>query len=213
MKTIETLITDIKNNNEKSKKLRSSIYQQQEELMDKVRIALEEKGIELEPKQNRLYGGDTDITIGNDYESNYRVRIYFSSGNFRIELPPVFKTPNAHIQFVIYDVLAKFQDEVMDIQLDIANEYLIDRYSDKNELIDMITDKLVSSLLEGGKIKADGKSYEYVETIKGRVVVNINKVVMYGNEKQTETKSYFPSKLKDIFRSSADKMADTMIKN
>lgn len=207
MKTIETLITDIKNNTEKSNNLRMSITQQKENLMGKVRIALEKEGLELQPK----WHNDTDITIGKDIHRN--IRISLGGGNFRVDFPIIWKEPNAHIQFVIFAVLAKFQDEVMDIQLDIVNENTIERNDGKNELVDMITDKLVASLLEGGKIKVDGKSYEYVETIKGRVVVNINKIVMYGNETQTETKSYFPSKLKDIFRSSADKMADTMIKN
>jgi hypothetical protein len=104
-------------------------------------------------------------------------------------------------------------DEVMDIQLDIVNDTNMDRQDGKMELIDMIADNMVSSLLEGNCIQADSKSYKYIETIKGRIVVKITKIIMYGNEPESETKSYFPSKLKDIFRSSAHKKADTLIKN
>jgi hypothetical protein len=207
MKTIETLITDIKKNTEKSNNLRMSITQQKENLMGKVRIALEKEGLELQPK----WHNDNDITIGNDLHRN--IRVSFTGGNFRVDFPPIYKQPNAHIQFVIFAVLAKFQDEVMDIQLDIVNDTNMDRQDGKMELIDMIADNMVSSLLEGNCIQADSKSYKYIETIKGRIVVKITKIIMYGNEPESETKSYFPSKLKDIFRSSAHKKADTLIKN
>jgi hypothetical protein len=60
--TISNLITEIKNNNEKSNKLRSSITQQKEDLMDKIRVALEDEGLKLQPK----YPNNTDIYISED---------------------------------------------------------------------------------------------------------------------------------------------------
>ena len=208
--TISNLVLEIKNNNEKSNKLRSSITQQKEDLMDKIRVALEDEGLKLQPK----YPNNTDIYISEDtgFNINSRICLSISGGNLRLDLPAIYDTPTSHIQFLIYGVLLKFQNEVMDIQLDIINENMIDRHRKTNELVEAITEEIITELLDGDNIKVSGKTYRCVEIKKGRFVVDITKTIMFGNEPEKERKSYHKSQLKDIFRSLAQKRADILIK-
>jgi hypothetical protein len=201
--TISNLVLEIKNNNEKANKLRSSITQQKEDLMAKVRMALENEGLELQPK----WDNSRDIYIGNDnFHNNNAIRVSFGGGNFHIQLPPIYNTPNAHIQFVIYSVLAKFQSEVIDIQLDIVNETNIDKHRDEWKLQDEITEDLFRKLRTDGKLVVDGLTYEYNDFVKGRMVLNIT------SGSNTEVKSYFPNMVKDKLKSHSYKIADTLLK-
>ena len=201
--TISNLVLEIKNNKEKANKLRSSITQQKEDLMAKVRMALENEGLELQPK----WDNSTDIYVGNDFSPiNNNIRISFGGGNFNIQLAPIFKTPNAHIQFVIYSVLAKFQSEVIDIQLDIVNENDIDIHRDEWKLQDEIAEDLFRKLRTDGKLVVDGLTYEYNDFVKGRMVLNI----ISGSN--TEVKSYFPNKVKEKLKSHSYKIANTLLK-
>lgn len=206
METIETLITKIKDSKEQSDNLRLSIYEQEVELMDKVRKSLEKAGMKLSPK----YPNSTDI-----YSSDDKFRVAFGGGNFRVDLPHIIGKPNADIQFLIWGVLSKFYDEVMDIQLDIVNESKIERpyYDDYYELIKMISEKMVNDFLTNNKMTIGNLTYEYVEYNKGRFVVNIINQKPSWNEEALQTKAYHKSKLMDIFKDEAKIMAETLIKN
>ena len=201
--TISNLVLEIKNSKEKANKLRSSITQQKEDLMAKVRMALENEGLELQPK----WDNSRDIYIGNDnFHNNNAIRVSFGGGNFHIQLPPIYNTPNAHIQFVIYSVLAKFQSEVIDIQLDIVNETNIDKHRDEWKLQDEITEDLFRKLRTDGRLVVDGFTYEYNDFVKGRMVLNIT------SGSNTEVKSYFPNMVKEKLKSHSYKIANTLLK-
>jgi hypothetical protein len=204
METIETLITKIKDNKDKSYNLRLSISEQKIQLMDKVRKSLEKAGMKLSPK----YPNSSDI-----FSLDNQVRISFGEGNFRIDLPHIIEKPNADIQFLVWSVLSKFYDDVMDIQLDMVNNNKIENpyYDDYHEAINMISKKMVDDFFTNGEISIGKIKYKYVGYNKGRFVVNI--IHQRPSWKDDETKSYHKSKLVDIFKDEARVMADTLIKN
>ena len=195
--TIAKLVNQVKNLQAEQNGIRQYIQEQKKELMAKVRKSLENEGLDLLPKQEN----HDDIYIAAHY--NNLTRIYISSGNFVVQINCVYKTPTAHIQSVIYGVLAKYGEELLDIQLDLIKETNLYKQECRMDLNKAVAEHLFSQLLSTGSIQVGRESWTMTEGVRGRYNLT---------DRNGETKSYFKDKVIQTLMDSARDITHQLLK-
>lgn len=194
--TIATLVNQLKTLQAEQNGIRQYIQEQKEELMAKVRKSLENEGLDLEPKQEN----NNDIYIVGDF--NNQIRICITNGNFRVDLPCVYKTATAHIQSVIYGVFAKYGEELLNIQLDMISETNLYKQECRMDLEKAVAEHLFSELLSKGSVEMGHYSWTMTEGVKGRFNLT---------DRSGETKSYFKDKVIYTLRDTASYLTKQML--
>ena len=160
METIKPLVKKVQDIRTEANSIRQTINQNQEKLMDAVRACLLAEGCELQPK-NPHY---TDIFFSDERNMS----ISLSEGNFRLSFPSVWKTPNARIQNIVYGVLAKFGDELMDIQLDIIQENNLEKLEARMDLERSTAEMFFSELQSQGSLQVLNGNWSMTKGERGR---------------------------------------------
>lgn len=179
----------------------SDVYYQQNSVLTSLYRDLKAEFSSTEYKVE--YTHDT-ISIYVDYVSDRifrltkEIRIRFTNESISVEMPPLFRIATSHIQTTIYKNIVKYENELLNIQLDRISVENAEKYEMKELMVEKMTEIIFDELLTKGSYK----NYTMEKGDKGRYKFSNGNV----------EKNYYKSDILSGLRQEGRKEVDNLIR-